>query len=174
MTHQSWTVLRRGALVIFVALILQTGVVSDLEAFSAVGDLMLIVALAAGVTGGPDRGATLGFAAGISYDLLLDTPFGLSALVYALVGYAAGMAAVYVIQPRWWFRLVVAAVGSVAAVLLTVLVGRIVGLNYPADEVFRIAAVESVWSVVLMLPACRVLQWVVGRDRAETFRVALG
>lgn len=174
MTHDSWMALRRGALVIFLALVVQVGVVSDLEAFSAVGDLMLLVALAAGLTGGPDRGATYGFAAGMAYDLLLDTPFGLSALVYALVGYAAGMAAVYVIQPRWWFRILVAGLGSVAAVLLTVLVGRAVGLGYPADEVMRIAGVEAVWSMVLMLPACRVLAWAVGSDRAETFRVALG
>jgi rod shape-determining protein MreD len=166
--------LRRGGLVIFVALVLQVGVVSDLEAFSSVGDLMLVVTLAAALAGGPDRGATYGFAAGIAYDLLLDTPFGLSALVYALVGYGVGMTAVYVIQPRWWFRLVVAAVGSVAAVLLTVLIGRLVGLGYPADEVVRIAGVEAAWSVVLILPAYRVAQWAIGSDRAETFRVALG
>ena len=99
---------------------------------------------------------------------------GIKGLVYALAGYAAGLAAVYVIQPRWWFRLLVAAVGSVAAVLLTVLVGRLVGLDYPADEVLRIAGVEAAWSLVMMLPACRVLTWAVGSDRAETFRVALG
>ena len=90
------------------------------------------------------------------------------------MGYGVGMIAVYVIQPRWWFRLVVAAVGSVAAVLLTVLIGRLVGLGYPADEVVRIAGVEAAWSVVLILPAYRVMQWAIGSDRASTFRVALG
>lgn len=174
MTHASWMALRRGALVIFAALVLQVGVMSDLEAFKAVADLMLLVTLAAGLAGGPDRGATYGFAAGIAYDLLLDTPFGLSALVYALVGYAVGIVAVYVIQPRWWFRLAVAAVGSIAAVLLTVAIGKLVGLGYPADEVIRIAGVEAAWSVVLMIPAYRVMQWAVGSDRTEAFRVAMG
>ena len=57
----------------------------------AIGDLVLVVVVAAGITGGADRGATYGFVAGLLFDLLVDTPFGLTALTYALVGYGVGV-----------------------------------------------------------------------------------
>ena len=41
------------------------------ELFGVQGDLMLLVAIAAGLAAGPDRGATIGFAAGLAYDLML-------------------------------------------------------------------------------------------------------
>ena len=174
MRPDSWMALRRGALVIFAVLILQTGIISNLESFGAFGDVVLLLAIAAGSVGGPDRGATYGFAAGLAYDLLLDTPFGMSALVYALVGYAVGMAAVWMLQPRWWFHLVTAAVGSVVAVLLTALVSKATGTGYPLDELARIAGVVAAWNVALILPARRVMQWALGEDRGTRFRVAVG
>jgi len=164
--------LRRGVLLVFAVLVVQVGVVSDLEAFGAFGDLVLLIAIAAGSVGGPDRGALYGFSAGLAYDLLLDTPFGLSALVYALVGYAVGMAAAWVLQPRWWFHLLTAFVGSVVAVLLAVAVTRVLGSEYPADEIARIAGVVAAWNVALILPARRLLQWAIGDDRSERYRVA--
>ena len=45
-------------------------------------DLMLALAVAAGLAGGPERGAWVGFAAGLLADCFLQTPLGLSALVY--------------------------------------------------------------------------------------------
>ena len=43
-----------------------------------------------GMVAGPRDGALCGFFIGFVYDLMLRTPFGLSALAYALIGYAAG------------------------------------------------------------------------------------
>src|SRR5206468_526729 len=73
MSYNGWATLRRSALLVLVVLILQVGIVSNLEAFEAFGDIVLLVAIAAGSVGGPDRGATYGFCAGLAYDLLLDT-----------------------------------------------------------------------------------------------------
>ena len=78
------------SLLLVVAVTFQLAVASRLEVFGVQGDLMLLVAVAAGLAAGPDRGATLGFAAGITFDLLLQSPFGLSALTYALVAYLVG------------------------------------------------------------------------------------
>lgn len=174
MTPDRLLALRRGALLVLGVLVVQVGVVSDLEAFGAFGDLMLLTALAAGSVGGADRGATYGFAAGLAYDLLLDTPFGLSALVYALVGYGAGMAAAWVLQPRWWFHVLTAFVGSVVAVLLAVVVTRVLGSSYPSGEVVRIAGVVAAWNMALILPARRLMQRAVGDDRSERYRIAIG
>ena len=48
--------------------------------FGAHGDLLLLVPIAAGLTVGPERGAIAGFVAGLAVDLLVTTPFGLTAL----------------------------------------------------------------------------------------------
>jgi rod shape-determining protein MreD len=167
-------ILRRSVPVIIVVLMIQVGIVSNLEAFDAFGDIVLLVAIAAGSVGGPDRGATYGFCAGLAYDLLLDTPFGLSALVYAVVGYGVGMATVWLLQPRWWSHVLVAGLASCVAVLLTALVSRVLGTSYHLDELGRIAGVVAAWNMALILPARRVMQWMVGIDPSERFRVAVG
>ena len=170
-----WLVLRRAVPVLLAVLLVQVGVMTDLPAFGAVADLMLLATLAAASVGGPDKGATYGFAIGLLYDLLLDTPFGMSALVYALVGYAVGVTAAWALQPQWWFHELMAVVGSVASVLLTVVVARVLGLPYPLDDVIRIAIVVSVWNALLILPARRVMRWVIGAadEAADRFRIAL-
>ncbi len=93
----------RAALVLLAALVLQVTMLSDLRVLGALGDLMLALTVAAGLTGGADRGVTWGFATGVLYDLMLDTPFGLSALTYALVGYAVGLAGSALMRTSGWW-----------------------------------------------------------------------
>lgn len=168
-------VLRRAAPVLIAVLLVQVGVMTDLPAFGVVADLMLLVTLAAASVGGPDKGATYGFASGLLYDLLLDTPFGMSALVYALVGYGVGVLAAWALQPKWWFHVLTAVGGSIGSVLLMVGVARVLGLPYPLDDVIRIALVVAAWNALLMLPARRVMRWVIGDPdhAADRFRIAL-
>jgi len=157
----------RAALVLFALLMLQVGLVADLPVLEAVGDLMLLSAIAAGSVGGPDRGATFGFAAGIVYDLMLETPFGLSALTYAVAGFAAGWIAGRVLQPRWWFHVGTAAGITVGAVLLSVMVARIAGEKLSDelwDDLWRWCLIEAVWNALLILPARRLLAWVFGEE----------
>ena len=74
------TVAVRTSLILVVVLTLQLGVAGSVALFGVQADLLLLLGVAAGVAAGPDRGAAIGFAAGIAYDLMLQTPFGLSAL----------------------------------------------------------------------------------------------
>jgi rod shape-determining protein MreD len=165
--------LGRCGLVLFCALLLQVAVVSDLRAFDAVGDLILLMAIAAGSSGGPDRGATIGFAAGLSYDLLLRTPFGLSALTCVLAGYAAGWAVGAAREPQWWFH-VVAAVGiSIVAVVFSMVVARILGMAFAFNDVVRSAIVVAVWNGLLVLPARRLWRWAYGEVDSDRYRVLL-
>jgi rod shape-determining protein MreD len=167
--------LRRAGPVLVAALLLQVGVMTGLPAYGAVADVMLLVTLAAASVGGPDKGAAYGFAAGLLYDLLLDTPFGMSALVYALVGYGVGVFGAWALHARWWSHVLTAIGGSVAAVVLMVLVARVMGLPYPLDDVVRIAIVVATWNALLILPARRVMRWVVGDPdgASDPFRIAL-
>jgi rod shape-determining protein MreD len=163
----------RSAVLVFGALLAQV-VASELQAFDAIADLMLLVPLAAGSLAGPDRGASFGFAAGIVYDLVLqDTPFGLSALVYALVGYAVGVAAGWVMQPKWWFHVGVAVVGSTVAMTLMVVVDQVLGSRYPVDDVVRATAVVAAWNAALILPARRLVGWALGLGRADRYDLVL-
>ncbi len=161
----------RAVLVVVAALVLQISVVADLRVAGAVGDLMLVVVVAAGMTGGADRGATYGFAAGVAYDLVLDTPFGLSALTYAVVGYAVGLAASVLVRTSGWWPVALAALaGAVQAVLYTSL-GNLIGVAYPFGDVPAIAVVMAAAAALLVVPAMRVLWWVHGHAEPDRLEV---
>ena len=80
----------RLGVVVLVALVLQVCLFSRFSYEGARPDVMILVAIAAGLVAGAERGALVGFVAGLAYDVVLTTPLGLSALVYCLVGYAVG------------------------------------------------------------------------------------
>jgi rod shape-determining protein MreD len=157
----------RATLVVVTALVLQVTLVKDLRVTGAMGDLLLVIVVAAAVTGGPDRGVTYGFAAGVLYDLVLDTPFGLTALTYALVGYAVGIVAVALGRTSGWWPVVLAAVtGLVQAVFYTCL-GILIGTSFPLADVPRIGLAMAIVAGVLITPMLRVLWWVHGHSEPE-------
>jgi rod shape-determining protein MreD len=163
----------RAALVLVAALVLQVTVLSDLRVFGGLGDLMLALTVAAGLTGGADRGATWGFATGVLYDLVLDTPFGLSALTYALVGYAVGLAGSALLRTSgWWPVGVAAAAGLVQATLYTAL-ANLLGDAFPFAHLPAIALVMAAWCALLVLPLIRVMWWVHGHNEPDRLEVLL-
>jgi rod shape-determining protein MreD len=174
MTDDRFGVAWRGGVLIFAALVAQV-VAAELDAFDAIADLMLLLPLAAGSLAGPDRGATFGFAAGLAYDLALlpDTPIGLSALVYAVVGYAVGVGAGWVMEPRWWFHVTLAVLGSILAMTLMVVIDQVLGSRYPIVDVVRATAVVAAWNAALILPARRAVGWALGLGRADRYDLAL-
>lgn len=161
----------RSALVLLSVLLLQLAVMSDLPAFGAVGDLMLLMAIAAGSTGGPDRGATIGFVAGLIYDLQLGTPFGLSVLTCVVAGFLAGRAVGWLHEPQWWFHVIASAGISLVAVMLSVVTARVLGLAFALDDVVSMALVVAVWNGALILPARRVWRWVYGEEDPGRYRM---
>lgn len=162
----------KSALVLVAALLLQLSLVSDLHLLGAVGDMLLLVTIASGLVDGPDRGATMGFAAGLLYDLVLDTPFALSALTYALVGFAVGMLGEVVPRTRGRWTVGVTVLASVAAMALYMAVGHLVGTPYPLGELPAIALVVAAWNAVLVLPVRALLQRLSGRREPDRIRLA--
>jgi len=161
----------RAALVVAVALLLQVALVADLRVAGAMPDVMLVVVVAAALTGGADRGATYGFAAGLLYDLVLDTPFGLTPLTYALVGYVAGLAAGLVQRTSGWWPVLLAAATGAAQVGLYTSLGNLIGVAYPFDDVPAIALVVGAGAALGVLPALRALWWVHGHDEPDRLEV---
>ena len=92
----------RVSLVLVIALVLEVSIAPMFRLFGVQGDLMLLIAIVAGLAAGPDRGAAIGFASGLAYDLMLQTPFGLSALTYALVAFTVGSLQDSVLRAAWW------------------------------------------------------------------------
>ena len=163
----------RGALVVLLALVGQIAFVADLRLAGAVGDLMLLVTVAAALTGGPDRGATYGFAAGLAFDLVLDSPFGLSPLTYAVVGYAVGLACTGFFRPSRWWPVVVAAVAAAVGSVVYTAVAHLIGTPYPWGDVPTIALAVALWNAALVVPAMAVMRWVHGPTTPDRLEVVL-
>lgn len=145
-------------LVVFVVVV-QVVVVSQVTIFGARGDIVLLLAIAAGISAGPERGAEIGFAAGLTYDLLLSTPLGLSALVYCIVGFVMGAIHSSVLRAAGWIPVLNAVLASAAGVVLYALVGRVLGLaTFSGPALPVIVAVVSLLNGIVALPligACR-------------------
>jgi rod shape-determining protein MreD len=160
----------RMSLLLVVALTFQFGVASRLEIFGVRGDVMLLVAVAAGLAAGPDRGATIGFVAGISYDLLLQSPFGLSALTYALVAYIAGSLQDSVLRAAWWIPVGTAAAASALGVILYGVFGTMVGEDLLALSLVRIAVVVATLNAVAAPVVLRAVRWATGTSESVRAR----
>ena len=81
----------RVGLVLAATLVIHLTLLSRLRIEDVRPDALLLVALMAGLTAGPERGAIVGFCAGLLADLTSDHELGRTALVLALVGYVAGL-----------------------------------------------------------------------------------
>lgn len=155
----------RVALCIFVAWVLQVGLFAQLPVGGARADVMIVLGIAAGFVGGPDRGAIVGFAAGLAIDLVLPTPLGLSAVVYTIVGYLAGRISGTMPRSSWWLPAMTCAVGSAAGVVLYALVGVIVGeATLSGPPLATIVVVTAVVNAVLGPAAVRAMRWSLSSD----------
>lgn len=152
----------RCGLLIVLALTLQVSVVPDLPVLGVQGDLMLLIALGSGLAAGPDRGAVIGFACGIAYDLMLQTPFGLSALTYALVSYLVGSLQDSVLRAAWWIPVATAAAGSALGAILYGVFGTVVGMDLLSPSLLRIALVVGTLNAVVAAPVIRGVRWATG------------
>lgn len=142
------------------ALLLHMTLFSNIRFFGVMPDLMLLVAIAAGLAGGPTVGAVMGFASGILADLLLPTPLGLSALVFTVTGYIVGIAQGGLLKAAWWFPVTVAGVASGAAVLLFATAGTIIGQgNLLNMHLVAVLVVVAIVNGTLILPALKAVRW---------------
>jgi rod shape-determining protein MreD len=152
----------RAGLALITLLVLQTTLIADLPLFGVRGDLVLLAAIAGGILYGADRAAIVGFAVGFGYDLLVSqTPLGLYALTYCLIGYGVGTIQGSVLRSSWWIPVGSAFAASFAGVTLFALLGTVLGQEgMLGDRLWRVALVVALVNAALILPALRVLRWV--------------
>ena len=161
----------RLALVIFLVLLVQQTVMLALRVGGAHPDLLWLLPITAALIDGPETGAIVGFWSGLAFDLVLPTPFGLSALVGCLLGFATGTLTAAVDPRAAWLKPVAALTGSVAADMLFAVLGAILGQQQMVQVDFlSIFLVVAVSSVVLVLPVSRLMRWALA---GETHRRSL-
>lgn len=165
----------RITLLLVVAVLVETTLGSDLRVAGVAPDLMILVVICAGLTGGTLSGAFVGFWAGLLYDMFLTaTPVGLSALTYCLIGAAIGALRTSLLQERRSLLPLAALVGTAAGVLLFVGAGDVLGqtqlLGAGRAWLIRVMIVESLWNAVLALPVGYIYAWV-ARGSAGAERV---
>jgi rod shape-determining protein MreD len=152
----------RITVVMIAAILLQTTVGPDLRIHGVAPDLMALLASCAGIAGGAEQGALVGFASGLLADLFLqDTPFGLSALAFCLVGFLVGWLRSNVLHQRWVLTPIIAGAGTVAAVLLFIVLGKLVGQDQLFVEgkrwIVEVAIIDAIESAILSIPVTALL-----------------
>lgn len=163
----------RVSLVLVLALTVQLAIAARIEVFGVQGDLLLLIGVAAGLAAGPDRGASIAFAAGLAFDLLLQSPFGLTALTYAIVAYLAGSLQDSVLRAAWWIPVVTAAAASALGVILYGVFGTVLGEDLLGVSLLRIAAVVGVLNGVAAPLALRVVRWATGTSDSVRARAVM-
>lgn len=150
----------RTVLVVVLVLLVQSTLGLDITIAGAHPDLMLLLPIAAGIAAGPEEGAVMGFVAGIAADLLLPTPFGLSALVGCVVGCGVGYSTGSIAREVWWLPSVVALAASAAWVMLYAVLGAVLGQGqFLKVDLVAVVAVVAVGNAVLAGPAVRLVGW---------------
>jgi len=154
----------RIGLLLFVAILVQTALGSDLRVDQVAPDIMLLLVICAGMTGGPEAGAWVGFCAGLLADMFLtSTPVGLSALTYCLVGAAVGGLRSAYLQDRRLLLPLAAFLGTALGVIMFVGIGDVLGqsqlLEAGRSWLIRVTVVEAGWAAVLALPVGAVYSW---------------
>jgi rod shape-determining protein MreD len=148
------------ALVALLLLLLQSTVLLSVRFEGVHPDIVWLLPIMAALLAGPETGAIVGFWSGLAFDLVLPTPFGLSALVGSLLGFSMGVATAAVDRRAVWLRPVAAVVGSVAAVL-----GAIFGQQQMVQiDFFSLFLVVAVSSALLVLPVNRLMRWALSAE----------
>lgn len=160
MTARMWA---RLALVAATAAVVQVAILNTLVVAGAHADLCLVLAIAAGLAAGPQRGAVIAFVLGLVADLFVQTPYGLTSLSYVFVAFAVGFAATIPAgRAPIGFQLSTGLLGGIGGTLLYAGLSTLIGQpSVPRHQLVDIVAVVAVGCLVMIVPAYRVLEWTV-------------
>jgi rod shape-determining protein MreD len=153
----------RASGVVFLAGLLQVGVVSSLVVAGGAPDLLLVVVVSLGLLRGSIPGAVFGFAAGLVVDVLTLETLGITSLVLTLAGFWAGRYGETTGRGR---RLAPVAAAGVITVLATVF-AFVLHFLLGDEVVARHAlggplAATLAWNLLLALPVHALVRRLVG------------
>ncbi|HUW01640.1 MAG TPA: rod shape-determining protein MreD [Acidimicrobiales bacterium] len=155
-------------LIIVTCVVIQTSYVADFRVAGVIGNIVILIAVAAGVEGGAERGAIVGFAAGLTFDAVLQTPFGLWALVLSVIAYVVGTFQRSVLRAAWWIPVATAVAATLASVILYVLIGQLLGQQFRSANLPMILLVTSVMNGLLSPVMLRAMHWALPQERSPS------
>lgn len=140
--------------------VLQYALVSQFRLLGVSVDLLLVLAIAAGIHSGRERGALVGFACGLSLDLMVVTPFGLGAVSYLLAAVVASLMAEATVHAARRLLGVVALTAAVAGTLVFALGGAVLGQPGMVDGHLPVVVlIVGLSTSLLVFPVLRICQW---------------
>ncbi len=160
----------RFTVVVVLVLVLQVELFSELRLWGVMPELLMGTTVATAWAAGPDRGAVVGFVAGLLYDLYLPTPLALSALTYVLVAYGVGnVSAALASSGERRLRQLVTLCAVAAGIMLFVTLGELLGQpNLYTDRLVTIVIVATLYTTLLMTPIRRLVLWALGDEKRPT------
>lgn len=155
----------RLALVLGLALLLQTVVIDALPVFGARADLWIVITVAGGLATGPDRGAAIGFLCGLIFDLTQNGPIGLGALLFTVAGYLVGSVARSVVGPARWVPVLAAVITAGAAMTAYVALGVLLGEGeWLSPRMIPVILVVTAGAAVLTTLLVPIMGWTEGES----------
>ncbi len=159
----------RSALALIAVLVFQVELFADLRWWGVMPELLLGVTISAAWHAGPERGAVVGFAAGLLYDVYLPTPLALNALTYVIVAFGVGaLSSALAASGARLLRRMTSIIAIAAGVTLFVTLGELLGEpNLYTDRFLTVLVIATVYTSILMGPIHVVTGWAFGVDRRD-------
>ncbi len=159
-------VLARWTTLLLAGVVLQAGVFSQFRILGVAPDIMVALAVSAGLMCGTNRGAVVGFCAGMLIDLpRLEVRLGASALAYCLAALVAGFAQSVVLQSGRSVSVALVAAGSVAGVMMMGAIAELFGMSVFSDPLLiRTWIVVGACSAVFARLTIRLAAWAEGPE----------
>ncbi len=142
--------------------VLQATVFDEVRIDGVSVEYLLLVSVLAGFHGGPERGATVAFLAGLLHDSVGSTPLGVHALVFAPMAVAAGHLSVRLVDGARALAIAGLAGSVMVGVAVAAGVGALFGLHPVSGvDLVSTATIAAVATVVVAGPTSRVVRWAV-------------
>ena len=109
--------------------------------------ILMVVALAMGE--GPAFGATAGFVMGLSTDLVLQLPAGVSSLTFTLIGYFVGRVRAQVQTRSAWLPMVMVFIATFVGVVFYAGFNEALGEHFSGLSVLRAAGISALYNGLL-------------------------
>lgn len=162
----------RLLIVSFLALPVQTTFFADVKFSGVAVQLMLGLAVSAGVVGGSENGALSGFILGVMFDLVLSSPLGLLALVYGMAGWVAGTVYSRIRTNPWWLNIGAVGLMSALATFVQPILANWVGVEgWISLDLFEIALVVSIGNMVLGFATLPLMRWALVIKRKQRLSI---
>jgi cell shape-determining protein MreD len=151
-----------------VLLALQRTIFVELQVNGVIIQVMMATAAAAGVAGGSERGALVGFVFGVMFDLAEGTPLGSTATAMTVAGIVGGLLALIAADPHWWLGAIFTGLGTVAGVATIPLVRAFIGeAETYQDRLVDVLPVVGVAAAVMSPILVPLARWCLKLERPE-------